>query len=114
MGDVVAAHGDGPTHRESERSAKNSKESLGASERSRVAVVAIAARLGWDFINAHTVITDLGATINLRVDPPKVVADLVYEAVKRCRWKRIEKKHPYLATSVTGRGANMAPIWKLL
>ena len=78
------------------------------------AIVATAARLGWDFINAHTVITDLGATINLRVDRPKDVPDLVYEAVKRWRWKRVEKKHPYLATSGRGRGANMAPIWKLL
>ena len=78
------------------------------------AVVATAARIGWEFTAAHLVTTDIGAVIKLRVDPPKVVAELVYDAVKRWRWKRVEAKFPYLASSGAGRGANLAPLWKLL
>ena len=74
------------------------------------AVVATAARISWTFTDAGSVMTDLGVVINLRVDPPRVVAEMVYEAVKRWRWKRIELKLPQLAAAGTGRRANLAPI----
>ena len=78
------------------------------------AVVATAARIGWRVVSATRMSTDLGAVLDLRLDPPKVVAEQVYRAVERWRWKRVEKKHARLAASGSGRGAVMAPIWKLL
>ena len=78
------------------------------------ALVATAARIGWQTVNATTLITDRGDVLDLRLDPPKVVAQQVFDAVKRWRWQRIEKKHRRLAEGGTGRGAMMTPVWKLL
>jgi ribonuclease HI len=78
------------------------------------AMVATAARIGWQTLNATTLVTDLGEIVDMTVDPPKVVALQVFEAVKRWRWKRLEKNHKRLAEGGTGRGPMMAPIWKLL
>ena len=72
-------------------------------------MVATAARIGWQTVNSTTLITDLGEILDLRLDPPKVVAHQVFEAVKRWRWKRLEKQHKRLAEGGTGRGPMMAP-----
>ena len=65
-------------------------------------------------MNSTTLITDLGEILDLRLDPPKVIAHHVFDAVKRWRWRTLEKHHNRLAEGGTGRGPMMAPIWKLL
>ena len=75
------------------------------------AVVATAARIGWQILNATQIWTDVGHLLDLSLDPPKVIAEHVFKAVERWRWKRIEKKHPYLAANGSGRGSFMAPSW---
>ena len=47
------------------------------------AVVATAARKGWQVVNATTMITDIGKVPDLRIDPPKLVTQHVYKAVER-------------------------------
>ena len=78
------------------------------------AVVATAARIGWRVVSATRMVTDLGTVLDPRLDPPKVVTEQVYKSVERWRWRRVAKKHPRLATSAEGRGAIMAPVWKVL
>ena len=65
------------------------------------AVVATTARIGWTFVDACSVTTALGATIDFMVDPPRVVVEMVFEAVKRWMWKHIELTLPHLAVSGT-------------
>ena len=74
------------------------------------AVVATVARIGWQMLNATQVLTYVGHMLDLKLDPPKVVAEHIFNAVERWRWKRVEQKHPYLAVNGSGRGAVMAPI----
>ena len=76
--------------------------------------MATAARIGWQVVNATKVITDMGHMLDIRLDPPNVVAEQVFRAVERWRWKRIERKHSRLAVNVSGREAVIAPMWKLL
>ena len=45
------------------------------------AMVATAARIGWQTLNATTLITDLGEIVDMTMDPPKAVALQVFEAV---------------------------------
>ena len=45
------------------------------------AVVATAARIGWQVLNATQILTDVGHMLDLRLDPPKVVDEHVFKAV---------------------------------
>ena len=78
------------------------------------AFVATCNRLLWKVVDESTVITDLGRTIHLELDPPKAVEMEVDEAVRRWRWRRIVKHDGDVDADIAGRGAFMEPIWKLL
>jgi hypothetical protein len=76
--------------------------------------VATCNRLLWKVVDESTVVTDLGRTIHLDLDPPKVVEAEVDEAVRRWRWRRIVKHTGDEGSDIAGRGAFMEPIWRLL
>ena len=78
------------------------------------AMVMTCRRLNWTAKSATKLITDTGELLNLILDPPKVVVNHVYAAVQRWRWRRVEKQLPKLASSGTGRGPLIEPIWQLL
>ncbi len=78
------------------------------------AAVASAARLGWHFVDAATLVTDQGRTLELDADPPAVVKREVTRAVRRWRWRRIEARYPHLDSGGEGRGACLAPVIRLL
>jgi len=71
-------------------------------------------RLGWTVIDATLVRTDLDELLDLRLDPPAVVLQHCDDAVRRWRWRRVERIHPKLAAAGSGRGPLMEPIWKLI
>ena len=78
------------------------------------AMVATLARIGWSIDGAHLVTTDLGTQLNFRLDSPQAVKKEVQEAVRRWRWRRVEKALPQLSDGGSGRGLGMDGIWKLL
>ena len=80
------------------------------------ALVATAARLHWEIHDATHIKTDTGRVLSLIHDPPIVVLRECYEAVRRWRWKRIEAAFPDLVLhpSLTGYGAAMRSIWRLI
>lgn len=79
-----------------------------------VAFVATCGRLLWQVVDETTIVTDLGRTLDLELDPPKVVEAEVDEAVRRWRWRRIVKSSGTDDAEIAGRGAFMEPIWQLL
>ena len=78
------------------------------------ALVATSARLGWIVKDAVRLITDQGRMLQLDLDPPIVIKREVAEAVKRWRWREVEKTMSSLHSAGSGAGAVMAPLWKLL
>ena len=52
---------------------KNAKRVWAKVKGPAAAVVATAARIGWQVVSASQVITDLGDVLNLRLDQPKVI-----------------------------------------
>ena len=71
------------------------------------AFIATCARLKWTVIDAGNVITDTGQALNLRVDPPAEVVRQVAAAVRRWRWRNIEKTIPQLAPGELEQSAVM-------
>ena len=49
------------------------------------AVVATAARIGWQILNATQILTDVGHLLDLSLVPPKVIAEHVFKAVESWR-----------------------------
>ena len=78
------------------------------------AVVATCARLNWNVLDATAIKTDDGKVLHLNLDPPVVVMQEVKKAVRRWRWRSIERTLSDLGANGSGRGAPMEPIWKLL
>ena len=78
------------------------------------AFVATASRLGWSVRSATDVMTDAGRVLHLHLDPPIVVAKEVEAAVRRWRWRNVERDVPSLDSAGAGRGANIAPVMSLL
>ena len=78
------------------------------------AVVATARRLRWNVASPFEWETDAGAKIDLRVDSPAFVKMLVVDAVSRWRWRKVENRLPPLRSGGAGRGADWAPIRKVL
>ena len=78
------------------------------------AFVASAVRIGWSVVDAFTVVTDRAVELDLRVDPPAHVVQLIVESVWRWRWRRVEAKFPHLAQEGGGHGPFIEPIFKLL
>jgi hypothetical protein len=78
------------------------------------AFVASAVRLGWDVLDAYNVVTDWGASIDFRVDPPAYAVQLVTESVWRWRWRLVEAKLPHLTQGSGGHGPFIEPVLKLL
>ena len=73
--------------------------------------VASAARLGWRFIGAEQLVTDDGNQLHLASDPAAVIVAEVEEAVRRWRWRNIERRRPSLDSSGRGAGTCMKPLW---
>ena len=103
------------------RLVSSAKQRLGAARRPwnivygpGAAFVATAARLKWVVDNATDVTTDDGRLLRLHVDPPVVVAREVEAAVRRWRWRNVERDIPSLDSGGAGRGANIAPVMSLL
>ena len=78
------------------------------------ALVATCWRLHWKVCSATKLITDRGELVDLRLDSPAVVQKKVIGAVKRWRWRRIERKPPQLAVNGSGSGAFIEPVWSAL
>ncbi len=78
------------------------------------ATVATAARLGWNFINGHSVTTDDGKTLNFELDPPTVIKKEVDAAVRRWRWARVVGKNLALAGGAADGEQVLGPIRRLL
>jgi len=79
-----------------------------------LAFVASAQRLGWSVHSSVSVCDDRGRELDFTRDPPALVQSLVYDSVRRWRWRRIEQRIPTLAQGSGGFGAHFAPIRKLL
>ena len=78
------------------------------------AFVTSAWRLGWLVVDAVKVVTDRGAILDLARDSPAAVRAEVADAVWRWRWRLVEAKTPGVASSQSGLGAHMRPLWRLL
>ena len=78
------------------------------------ATLAAAARLGWKLEAPTVVVDDLGHRVDLAVDPPALVRQLVRAAVRRWRWRRLELRHPYIAKGRGGYGPFIQPLLRLL
>ena len=78
------------------------------------AFIATCARLKWTVIDAGNVITDTGQALNLLVDPPAEVVRQVAAAVRRWRWRNIERAIPQLELGEHEQAAVMQPIYELL
>ena len=103
------------------RMIQHAKHKLGTAKNRWAAVCGPAAalimtceRIQWKVKEAAVLVTDLGEELKLRRDPPIVVIKKCIAAVKRWRWKNVEKVMPRLAQNGSGRGAVMEPIWRLL
>jgi hypothetical protein len=66
------------------------------------ALLCTATRLKWTVHDAVTIVTDEGRTLRLELDPPVVVVRAVHEAVRRWRWRSIEKSHNSLRSNGLG------------
>ena len=71
-------------------------------------------RIDWVVTSARHLVTHEGELLDLKLDPPAVVLLKVADAVRRWRWKKIEKSCPQLAVNGSGRGVVMEPLWQLL
>ena len=78
------------------------------------ALIATCRRLKWVVKDAVSIITDDGKVLQLHLDPPAAIAIQVKLAVKRWRWRNLERTMPQLAKGGSGSGALMALVWKLL
>ncbi len=78
------------------------------------AVLATAARIGWDFASATKVTTHDGLLLDLAVDSPAAVAAHVRRAVERWRWRRLAARYPHIDPGGDGGGVNALPILRLL
>ena len=78
------------------------------------AFIATCRRLKWIVKHVVTVIIDDGKVLQFNLDPPAAVAIQVKLAVKRWRWRNLERTMPQLARGGSGNGALMDPVWKLL
>ena len=78
------------------------------------AFITTCARLRWTVIDVFNVVTDQGQPLNLTVDPPAEVVRQVAAAVRRWRWRNIEKAIPQLKMGEHEQAAVMQPIWSLL
>ncbi len=78
------------------------------------AFVATAERLGWTVLDAHCLTTDAGRALRLDLDPPVVVARECEAAVRRWRWRSVEKAFPSLDSRGAGHGPNFDPVLALL
>ena len=78
------------------------------------AFIAACNRLKWVVKDAVPVITEDGKLLQFHLGPPAAIANQGKLAVKRWRWRRLEKTMPQLAKGGSGSGALMAPVWKLL
>ncbi len=67
----------------------------------------------WRAVTASEWITDRGMEINLCRDSPAFVRDLVVQAVRRWRWRRIEARHPSLRQGEGGHGLHFLPVARL-
>ena len=61
-------------------------------------------------MSPSSLITDTGRPLELRVDPPVVVARCMEASVRRWRWANLADAHPSLQQS----GGDLDPILKLL
>ena len=68
------------------------------------ALLATLRRLGWKCVNATTLVTDEGRSLDLTLDPPVVVACEVREAVRRLRWRGADAVLPGLLPTVADSG----------
>ena len=55
-------------------------------------MVASAQRICWTVCDATHLITDEGVSLNVSIDPPIVVEQMVHESVRRWRWQRVAEK----------------------
>jgi len=78
------------------------------------AFITTCARLRWTVVDAFNVVTDKGQPLNLTVDSPAEVVRQVAAAVRRWRWRNIERAIPQLKMEEHEQAAVMQPIWSLL
>jgi len=78
------------------------------------AVVATAQRLGWEVSAAARFYDDWGSLVDLQVDSPAFVQQVVRASVIRWRWKRVEATFPCLAVGLPGSGAAWRPVCQAL
>ncbi len=78
------------------------------------ALLATAARLGWQVVDASTLITDAGRRIDLHSDPPVVVKAEVIAAVTRWRWRRTARLAADAPEAANGGGFCIRPLRWLL
>ena len=64
------------------------------------ALVATAARLGWEVAGPTTMRTHSGQVLDLSRDSPAFVKSVVEEAVVRWRWRQVEARHPSMASDL--------------
>ena len=76
--------------------------------RSRIDRIDKRRRIGWTFVNAHTMITENGKALCARVDSPAAVTKEVYKSVRRWRLGQLIKDMPSLRPSFSVDG-NRAP-----
>ena len=78
------------------------------------AYVASAWRLGWTTGSWDSASDDMGHSLTFNRDAPRFVRDAVYDSARRWRWRRIERRLPALQTHISGNGAFLTPIFRLL
>ena len=78
------------------------------------AYVASAWRLGWTTGSWNTASDDMGRSLAFTRDAPRFVRDAVYDSARRWRWRRIEHRLPALQCHISGVGAFMTPIFRLM
>ncbi len=78
------------------------------------AAAATAARVGWEFRDAFTVVTDEGDVIDIQLGPPAEVRKLLDAATVRWRWRQAERHVCGADPHGDGQGVAMAAYKKLL
>ena len=69
------------------------------------------ARLLWVDVSATAVTTDRGTLLDFTRDSPAMIRREVCEAVRRWRWRRIEKRLPALIQGDGGYGLHIQPLF---